>query len=463
MSDDGLVTATPHAVGHPRVETGALSPRRIAAGCALAALGVPAMTAGLVQFRGQSGPTYESMLFLTLAVACALVGGRWPAIVASALGVLSLNYFFTEPLHTLTVASTANVLVLVIYVVVSAAVATVVDSAARRRAQATRARAEAATLAQLNRRILEGTDDVRSLLELARETFGASSVELADAHANVGPDDTAVPISGDALLVLRHSSLPHPDRRVLAAFATHVGVLREREELARQTEAARELEAGNRTRTALIAAVSHDLRTPLAGIRAATETLRSQDGRLSPADRDELLAAIGASTARLSTMVMDLLDMSRLETGSVQPVLAPVTLERAVEAALADLPAEGRVRVAAGLPTARADAGLLERALANLLSNALRHASGIVEVSGGATPGGGVELRVADHGEGIAREDRARMFEPFQTLGDAHSDDGVGLGLAVTRGLLEAQGGAVSAEDTPGGGLTMVVRLPGAR
>jgi two-component system sensor histidine kinase KdpD len=134
-----------------------------------------------------------------------------------------------------------------------------------------------------------------------------------------------------------------------------------------------------------------------------------------------------------------------------------------VEAALADLSAEGRVLVAAGLPTARADAGLLERALANLLSNALRHASGPVEVSGGATPGGGVELRVADHGKGIALEDRTKMFEPFQTLGDSHADDGVGLGLTVARGLLEAQGGAVSAEDTPGGGLTMVVRLPGAR
>ena len=462
MSDDERVIPL-HDDAGPRVVEGSLGRRRVLAGWALAVSGVPVLTAVLAQFRERSGPTYESMLYLTLAVACALVGGRWPAVAASALGVLTLNYFFTEPLHTLSVASTVNVLVLVIYLVVSVAVAAVVDSAARRRAQATRARAEAETLALLNRRILEGTDDVPALLELARETFDADSVEVVDGRTSVPKGDTAVPISRDVLLVLRGSSLPPSDLRVLAAFATHVGVLREREELARQTAAAQVLEAGNRTRTALIAAVSHDLRTPLAGIRAAAGTLRHQDRQLTAADRDDLLGAIESSTGRLTTMVVDLLDMSRLETGAVEPVLAPVQLAAVVSAALVGLPAEGRVRVAEPLPEARADAALLERALANLLSNALRHTAGQVEVAADPTPGGDVQLRVADHGPGVAVADRPRMFEPFQRLGDSHSGDGVGLGLAVARGLVEAQGGGVTVEDTPGGGLTMVVRLPGAR
>jgi two-component system, OmpR family, sensor histidine kinase KdpD len=340
------------------------------------------------------------------------------------------------------------------------AVATVVDSAARRRHQASLARSEANTLAMLNRTVLGGEYGVPQLLELVRDTFGAESAELVGNDFDVPSGATAAPATQQSLLVLRGRSLTAAEHRVLAAFARHLGVLREREELARQTAAARELEAGNRTRTALLAAVSHDLRTPLAGIRAAAETLRRNDARLATADRADLLAAIEESTGRLTTLVTDLLDMSRLQTGAVQPVFTEVGLDDVVRRALVGVAGTERVQVADPLPVVRADFALLGRVVANLVNNALRHTDGAVEVIG-QPAGQRVRLAVVDHGPGVPLSQRTRMFEPFQRLGDNPRGGGVGLGLAVARGLAEAQGGTMLVEDTPGGGLTMVVDLAG--
>jgi two-component system sensor histidine kinase KdpD len=246
---------------------------------------------------------------------------------------------------------------------------------------------------------------------------------------------------------------------VAAAFASHVGVLREREEAVRQSMAAQQLEAGNRTRTALLAAVSHDLRTPLAGLRSAAETLRVHDQRLDPAERLELIEAMESSINRLTTMVSDLLDMSRLQTGAVRPIANDVPLGEVVRHALRGL--EGAEQVSVGeLPTAYVDPGLLERVVANLLANALRYGERVAVE--GDVSGARVRLRVVDHGPGVAPADRAGIFEPFQRQGDSESESGVGLGLAVARGLTEAQGGTLEAEATPGGGLTMVLDLPGS-
>ncbi len=343
-----------------------------------------------------------------------------------------------------------------VFLLVSLAVAAVVDSAARRRERAARAEAEARTLAMLNRTVLGGEYDVPGLLALVGRTFGAAPAELLGPSEQVGLGDTVVPAGPDALLVLRDRTLDRSQRRILAAFASHLRVLQEREELARQTAAARELEAGNRTRTALLAAVSHDLRTPLAGIRSASETLQRHGDQLAPEDRAELLTAIEQSTLRLTVMVSDLLDMSRLQTGAVQPALVEAPLGEVVARALAGLPGASRIEVG-DLPAALVDPGLLERVVANLAANALRH-SEVVSIQG-AREGRRVRLCVVDHGPGVPAGDRALMFEPFQRLGDTAADEGVGLGLAVARGLTEAQGGSLVAEDTPGGGLTMVVEL----
>lgn len=432
--------------------------RRVYAGWAIAVVGSALLTWALVPLRDGPAPTFESMLYLALAVGAALVGGRWPALACSLLGVLALNFFFTAPVHRLAVASAFNVLTLLLYVVVSVAVASVVDSAATRRQQATAARAEANTLGMLNRTVLGGEYDVDRLLDLVRDTFGGERAELLPLDAVVHPGDSVAP-AHRSLLVLRGRTLDDAELRVLAAFAGHVGVLRERQELARHAAAARELEAGNRTRTALLAAVSHDLRTPLAGIRAAAETLRLHDQRLDPGDRAELLSAVEESTERLTVLVTDLLDMSRLQTGAVTPVYAEVDLCDLVRDALAGLAGSERVRVGPDLPVVVADQGLLVRVVANLVGNALRHTVGPVEVTARVT-GPRVRLRVVDHGAGVPERERGRMFEPFQRLGDSPRGEGVGLGLAVARGLTEAQGGTLVVEDTPGGGLSMVVDLP---
>ena len=440
-----------------RAGAAALSPRRLVPGWVLAVGGPPALT-GVLQAVGSrpSATALDTMLYLSLTVAVALVGGRWPALVAAVLAAFLLNYFFIPPRHTLNVASGTDLLTLAVFVVTGIAVAAVVDAAARRREQARRAEQEAATLAMLNRQVLGGEYDVPRLLALARDTFGAGTAELVTGAPPAPTHAVVLPAGAGGWLVLHGAVLGERERSVAAAFASHVGVLREREELARQSMAARQLEAGNRTRTALLAAVSHDLRTPLAGLRSAAETLRVHDHQLDAGERHELLSAMDSSVSRLTTMVSDLLDMSRLQTGAVVPIADDVPLREVVGRALAGLDGAERVEVG-DLPTAYVDAGLLERVVANLVANALRF-SETVRIEGLAT-GPRVRLRVVDHGPGVAAAHRARIFEPFQREGDVGT--GVGLGLAVARGLTEAQGGALDAEETPGGGLTMVLDLPG--
>ena len=253
---------------------------------------------------------------------------------------------------------------------------------------------------------------------------------------------------------------------VLVVVAGVVSFLVDREAKARaaaerrrtETEA---LEKVNELRTALLAAVSHDLRTPLASIKASVSSLRAGDVRWSPSETDEFLAAIEDDTDRLTSLVGNLLDMSRIQTGSVVLVPRRVGLDEIVPRALATLSAprdlEVEIDVPETLPRIDADPDLLERALANVVSNAQHWAPPDlpVRVVGRAT-GATVELRVVDHGPGVPEDDRARIFVPFQRLGDRPGIDGVGLGLAVARGFVEAMGGRITAEETPGGGLTMV-------
>lgn len=435
-----------------------LGHRRVVLGWASGVVGLGVLTP-LVSHVGGSASrvSLATMLFLSLAVVVAIIGGRWPAVTVAIAGALLLNYYFIPPRHTLDVSAGSDLATLVVFVLTAVAVSAVVDAATRRRAEARAAAREAGLLAMLNRQVLGGQYDVPRLLELARKTFRAGGAELVTEEPAPVAGSVVLPAGAGGWLVLEGVALGPRERSVAAAFASHVGVLREREELVRQAVAARQLEAGNRTRTALLAAVSHDLRTPLAGLRSAAETLQTHDRRLDDSERQELLSAMGTSIARLTTMVNDLLDMSRLETDAVRPIADEVPLGEVVQRALVGLDGVERVRIGE-LPTAYVDPGLLERVVANLVSNALRF-SDVVEVSG-ETRSARVVLRVVDHGPGVDPALRRRIFEPFQRHGDVGT--GVGLGLAVARGLTEAQGGTLEAVDTPGGGLTMVLELPGA-
>lgn len=234
-------------------------------------------------------------------------------------------------------------------------------------------------------------------------------------------------------------------------------------ELADQAARARSLEAADRLRSALLAAVGHDLRSPLASAKAAVTSLRSDEVTWSAGDEAELLATADESLDRLSRLVGDILDVSRLQAGAMHLTLEAVDLDEVVWAAVDGLAAAERVLVdvPSSLPPVLVDAALLERALANLVDNAQRFSPAGTRPHVTAEAGGAqVLLRVSDSGLGVPAEDRERMFAPFQRLGDRDSSAGLGLGLALSRGLVEAMGGSLQAEDTPGGGLTMLVHLP---
>jgi two-component system sensor histidine kinase KdpD len=251
---------------------------------------------------------------------------------------------------------------------------------------------------------------------------------------------------------------------VLGAFATYAGVALEQQRLAAEAEAAKPIAAADRMRTALLAAVSHDLRTPLASAKAAVTSLRTPDVPWTKADIAELLATADESLDRLTHLVENLLDMSRLQAGALSLFPRPVGLDELVARALDSVEPGGRgvkVDVPDSLPAVDADPGILERVIVNLAQNALRYSpQGVPPLLAGSALGNRVELRVVDRGPGITDEDKERMFVPFQRLGDTDNTTGVGLGLALSRGLAEAMGGSLTAEDTPGGGLTMVISLP---
>ncbi|WP_031008977.1 sensor histidine kinase [Streptomyces sp. NRRL F-5727] len=424
------------------------------------------------------GLANDVLLFLTLTVAAALLGGLRPALASAAVGSLLLNWYFTPPLHQLTIADPRNIVALVIFVGVAISVASVVDVAARRTHQAARLRAEAETLSFLAGSVLRGETSLDALLERLRETFSMESVALLErgedtepwscvtavGHPTIGrPEDADVdmPVGDHLTLALTGRVLPAEDRRVLGAFAAQAAVVLDRQRLVDQAEEARKLAEGNKIRTSLLAAVSHDLRTPLAGIKASVSSLRADDVEWSDEDRAELLATIEDGADRLDHLVGNLLDVSRLETGTVTAVIRETDLDEVVPMALLGVPEDSvELDIPETLPMVAVDRGLLERAVANIVENAVKYSPpGEPVLVAASALADRVELRVVDRGPGVPDEAKDRIFGAFQRYGDAPRGEGVGLGLAVARGFLEAMGGTVTAEDTPGGGLTMVLGL----
>ncbi|MFF5249536.1 DUF4118 domain-containing protein [Streptosporangium sp. NPDC000095] len=486
-----------HMITHDEVKrTRARAPSRAAltrtrrvAGWLLAVLGLPLLTLALQPFRGAVNLPSDILLFLLMVVVVALVGGMWPAVTAAVLGFLLLNYFFTAPVDRLAVAAPENLFALSVYVLVAVMVSAVVDVAARRTREAARARAEAEVLSTLAGHVLRGEHALASLLARLRETFALASVTMLERVGEQGPDDQSDPeawrivaTAGDApctcpgfadtdvvvderlVLAIRGRLLEASDRRLLEAFAAEAGVALRQDRLAREAERVRPLAEADRMRTALLAAVSHDLRTPLASAKAAVESLRNTGVDWSAEDRRELLATADESLVKLDRLVTNLLDMSRLQAGVLGLALEPTAFEDVVPRAVDDLgPLSRRIEVdlSDDLPEVVADQVLLERILVNLMSNAVRHSpeGRNVLVTAGEY-GDQVELRVVDRGAGIPRDAYGQVFMPFQRLGDRDNHTGVGLGLALSRGLAEAMAGTLLPEETPGGGLTMILTLP---
>jgi two-component system sensor histidine kinase KdpD len=415
--------------------------------------------------------------YVLATVVVAIAGGLGPALLAALLSAGLLNFFFTEPLYTLNVHAPRNVVTLIAMVLVAVLVALVVDLAARRSSQAASASTEAALLASYARTVLTHSAPLERLLEKVRENFGLTSVAMlekddggwnlvtyvgVDPCADPDEGDADIPVTADVHLTLRGRALPAADRRVLEAAAGQALLaLRQQRMAAAAAQAERKAET-TELRTALLSAVGHDLRTPLTSIKAAIGSLRAPDLELSPEDTRELLATVEESADRLAGLVDNLLDSSRLATGAVRPHLRPVGYDEVVAHALSGVDGSEAVLVSVDehLPAVIADPGLLERVVANVIDNALRHGRGGEPVAVRAsTHAEHVELRIVDHGRGLGKGAAESAFAPFQRLGDRDATPGVGLGLSVAKGFTEAMGGAIRAEDTPGGGLTVVVSL----
>lgn len=474
--DVHVVTHAKAGVGPPRRPRSDLSTRRVALGVLAALLAPPAIT-GVVHLT----PVTEGLpliipVFLLATVAVAAVGGLLPAVIAAVLSSLLLNWFFIPPVGTLTIADPQNLLALLVFVLVGVGVAAMVHLSARRTVEAEDAQREAEGLAELSHSLLGSTDQLPLLLRSAVDRFGVRAAAIVATRADPegktlaatddwkpGEPSDHEPVDQDHDLILQPPGLPAGQRRLFSAFAAHAGAILQRRELQRSATGAVQLARDNQARTALLSAVSHDLRTPLAGIKAAIGSLRSKEVKWSAEDEEELKEAIEESADRLDALVGNLLDMSRLQAGALVAHPTLTDLGEVIPSTLAALgdPSRAQWQIEPDARLAIADAGLLDRVLSNITENALRYQppgrSVMVHASRAADR---VELRVVDNGIGIPEADQGRIFLPFQRHGDAPGADGFGLGLAVARGLAEAMSGMLTAESTPGGGLTMVITLP---
>jgi two-component system sensor histidine kinase KdpD len=465
----------------------AIGVRRQVAGVLLGATLLPLLTAVLAAWRPHLNLADDLLIYLVAVVTITVVGGFWPAVLAAVAASLLLNWYFTEPLHTFTIAEPKNLLALLLFVTVAVAVSSVVHLAARRAVQAAAARKEAAALLELAQTVLGGADSPAAVLDHLTRTHGGQA-ELTEraggrwvraASSNVTGTLAAasrIDIRDDLTLLVTGQD-PSATPALLAGYAAQAAAALDRERLRTQAAQAEALAEGNRMRTALLAAVSHDLRTPLASIKASVSSLRQTDVEWSEADEADLLATIEQNADRLDALIGNLLDMSRLHTGSLQPFLRPTAIDEVAPVALLGLDDSLRLEMAVpdGFPLVLADPGLLERVLANLFSNALRYSPDARPPELHACLDRGmVRLEVVDHGPGVPDEQKERIFEPFSTYPSARVGQaaarpltrvggrhpGVGLGLAVAKGFAEAMGGHIAAFDTPGGGLTVRITLP---
>jgi two-component system sensor histidine kinase KdpD len=451
-------------------------------GWALTLVGLPLLTLVLVPLRDDITLATSLMLYLVATVAIAAIGGIVVAVAAAVAAFLLSNWFFVPPIHTFTIEDPENLTALLVFVVSAVVASLVVDRIASRSREALEARAEAAALAHTSGLLIGERDPLPQLLDQLRTTFGLEGVSLLSnrddgwvVDATSGPDPPTEPFEGErwdlvedgsTVLVLRGAHLTADDQRVLRTFLSNLAVALHSRRLQADADVAVHLAEADALRTALLQAVSHDLRTPLASIKASATSLLQSDVAWTADQRREFAHTIDTEADRLNRVVTNLLDMSRLQAGAVTVANRPVYLEDIVAAALASVdhdPNQVVVAVPETVPPVEADPALLERAVANIVANALAWSPPDATVRVEAAPiGHRVHLRIIDRGPGVGPADRERVFQPFQRLGDRSTQPGVGLGLAVARGFVQVLGGEIVLEDTPGGGLTVVMDLPAA-
>ncbi len=442
-------------------------------------LGMPIVTFALAHTRRHVSLPSVLLAFLTLVLGIGALGGRRVSIVAAVVSALIVNWYFIPPFHTLTIRDTDNAVALLMFLLVAGTVGTLVEQATQRAAEAERARSEAEALARTSATLATDADPVPRLVEHLRSTFAFTSAAVLRREADrwvvvtfagdpspTCPDDgTSFTLDGDELsprhvLVLTGRLLETNDRRIMEVFAAQLAIGLQSSRLAREAESAQILSEVDRTRTALLQAVSHDLRSPLAAIKTFVSGLRSDDVQWTAEQVQQSLEAIDTETDRLNRLVGNLLDAARLQAGESAVDLCPTDAAAVVTAVAASQTEFVSTSIDPSTPLVQADAAMLERSLANLVSNALKYNPIGHPVRIDVSPiGGNVHIRVVDCGPGIPLRERTRVLAPFQRFGDRNATEGVGLGLAIVSGFVRSMGATLELDDTAGGGLTATIVL----
>jgi two-component system, OmpR family, sensor histidine kinase KdpD len=427
-----------------------------------------AVTGAIELLKGHVPVLSLGVLYLFAVLPVAVVWGLGYAIPVSIAGMAAFNFLFLPPLHTFTLADSSNWFALAVFLVTAVVVS---ELAARSRRQAR----ESAFLAEIATSLLRRGEVSGELARIAAEAARALQVE----RARIEIDEHTAPASeaeerfplvvegrsvGTIYLERPRQRGAATRRRLLSALTSLLGVAIDRERLAREALEAETLRRSDAMKTAVLRAVSHDLRTPLMAILTSASALAREDLELGREDRGELAATILAEAGRLDRLVANLLDLSRLQAGAAQPEPDIWAVDDLIVQALDEVGEPGRrVEVAfpEESPTVRADADQIERVLVNLIENALKYSPADEPVRVQVTPtASDVLIRVVDHGPGIAGADRERIFEPFQRAATDGAVRGAGLGLAIARGFADANGGRVWAESQEGQGSTFVLALP---
>lgn len=452
--------------------SGGVTARRRTLASALALLALPALSLALWRVNEPQALSTIVLLYQLLVVVTAMIGGMWPALACALASGLLLDYLFMEPLYLVTIADPRHLAALALYVLNGVLVSVVVDRLARTVRAARRRATEADLLSSVAGSMLRTEQPVQEVVERIREAFGLQEVVLQGPQGRIASAGQAPP-SGEAQrpdrvevgeetwLEVRGGALSGADARLLRALADLLEVELNREDLGLTAQAMQPIAEADRVRRALLAAVGHDFRRPLAAATTAVMGLR--DPRITdPEDRRELLETAEDSLASLTDLVTNLLDVSRLQSGAMAVHLEDVDVDEIIVRAL-DETAIGPDRIDlmldSALPPCQADPALLERVLVNLLTNTQRHAAGAEVLLRTSHAADRIEIRVVDRGPGIAPEERQGIFRAFQREDDTDATSGLGLGLSVCRGFAAGMGGSLEAEETPGGGLTMVLTL----
>ncbi|WP_157374437.1 ATP-binding protein [Haematomicrobium sanguinis] len=457
----------------------------------------------------------DLMVYLTAVVLVAIIGGLWPALVAAVVSALMVNLYSTQPIGSFHVNYPPSLLALVLYLVVALAVSLVVGLSSKRNKMASLKGAQAAALSEVARGLITLDHSASTYLERVREYFRASYAALlikadgdgvwqrladsngaqpdtgtlaalglgeveddaeghvesrADGHGEETGDAVSVePLDDGMIVAVRGRRLAPEDLGMLRAFGAYLVALYQREKLQQASQENVRLQEGNSMRTAILQAVSHDLRTPLTAIKLSASALQQPGVTFDKEDERQLLGTIEESSDRLNALVENLLDMSRIAGDTVAPLTQSVSWNDVMARALRGIDVTHlRPELPDNLPLIDADPGMLERVIANVLENAIKYGGDNVRVTALASDQGqpGTDshpmgsIRIIDRGPGITEVQRQRLFDAFQRFNDDSSTQGIGLGLAVARGFALAMRGSVRAENTPGGGLTMIISMP---